>query len=199
MLKEFWQAHKKFTRAWAQALYRTALAPRTRAAVPHHSLVAATNSIHLSFGSLSRWPEYVLAHWFFKTTHLPTPVMHQYAESWAYAEDFLYPASLLSLGRGVSGMQVPHFSHIRLPSLLRGASARLAATALNCTSIALKAAHLQHRMRCSHVIINGSSSAIEGYHKADCGVYSTQSSKLKGESGLSIQPSNYMRKASKAA
>ena len=84
-------------------------------------------------------------------THLPTPMMHQHAESWAYAEDLFYPAFLLSLGRKLSGMQVPKRPQVRLPSLLRGASARLAATALNCMSIALKAAHLQHRMQCSHV------------------------------------------------
>lgn len=84
-------------------------------------------------------------------THLPTPVMHQHAESWAYAEDLFCPAFLLSLGRKLSGMQVPKRLQVRLPSLLRGASARLAAIALNCMSIALKAAHLQHRMQRSHV------------------------------------------------
>ena len=85
------------------------------------------------------------------STHLLTPVMHQHAESRAYAEDFLYPAVLLSLGRGLSGIQVPEVQHIRLPSLSRGVSARLAATALNYTSRALKEAHLQNRTQCSHL------------------------------------------------
>ena len=48
-------------------------------------------------------------------------------------------------------MEVPDLPHIRLPSLLRGASARLAATALSYTSTALKAAHLQHHAQCSHL------------------------------------------------